>query len=59
MRERQRFFLKFCLCRRKSDLSAEEDNRIAVSANAAYNDVTWKAEEREREHAHGEFWYGC
>ena len=49
-----RFFFyysqRFCLCRRKSDLSIEEDNHIAVSANAAYDDVTWKAEEREREH---------
>ena len=27
-----------------------ENDHIAVSANAAYKDVTWKAKEREREY---------
>ena len=35
-----------CLCRKK--LSIKED--VAMSANVAYKDVTWIAEEREREY---------
>lgn len=40
--------LKSLLCSCRKKLSIKED--VALSANVAYKDVTWTAEEREREY---------